>query len=483
MYISINYFWQGIAIFLTSLLIPNLCAQQATGLFYENYSGIHGVVKNPAFGQHGSLGWDVNIASANLYGLTNYVGVTNSNLFNFLDAMDSLSILGINEQHVDPTARGILFDGQNRDKSAFAHIDVMGPSVWLDLHSVGLGLFVRGRVEAGVPKINAALGYYQYQELTLGDVQSVTNLQSAGAAWTEYGINISSSAFWYEDISLGINIKYLQGHEGYYLSSPSNFDFTRTVDNQFEINSSASNLAYTAGFSDFESLSRTNRGKGWAIDLGYSQAFERSRVGVSILDLGGISFNNSGAFHRLVINETIGIDVNDITNAKSVEGLINLIDQLTIDSTLVSNSFSVRTPARLVVNYDYQLDQKVFVNSFLSHRITTTENAIRSENNLAISPRYESPWFTIALPIVVNNYESVHVGFAAKFGFLTIGSDNVMSVFGSQNFNGSSIYAAIKVNPFNYGKKGGRGVNCPKVKRSPWDSAKPIDGSQRMRSP
>ena len=134
------------------------------------------------------------------------------------------------------------------------------------------------------------------------------------------------------------------------------------------------------------------------------------------------------------------------------------------------------------MNFDYQLDQFLFVNAAISHSLATSDQAIRTENNISISPRYERRWLAVSLPVTVNSYESVHLGVAARLGPLTIGTDNLTSLFGSQDFNGSSVYAAVRVYPFKNSKTR-KGVDCPKVKRSPWDSAKPVKGAKRMRSP
>jgi hypothetical protein len=88
----------------------------------------------------------------------------------------------------------------------------------------------------------------------------------------------------------------------------------------------------------------------------------------------------------------------------------------------------------------------------------------------------------VATPLILSNYETVRMGFSARLGILTIGSDDLFSLFGKNDFNGSSVYAALKINPFG-NSKNGKNVKCPKIKRSPWDSSDPIKGAKRMRSP
>ncbi len=470
----------GLVLIIILLFNHFIFAQHASGLFYDNYSGIHGVVKNPASGQHGRLGWDVNLVSGQVYGRTTYGNIINTNFFDLVSGVESLPVFGDNEIPPDPQARGIVFN--DRAASAYAHIDIMGPSFWIDLEPVGIGGFVRGRLDASVPNIPSELSYQQIQNLSAGNVQSVSNVQSAGAAWTEYGISLSSNSWGFDDISVGINVKYLQGHEGYYVSSPDLFNFNRTIDNQLQINTPEANVAFTDGFSNVNDFSRSNRGRGWAIDLGYSKKFERSRLGVSILDIGRIRFSNSGSVHQLSLDEALELDIDELSTVGSVNDLIGIVDAASLNSTLIDDSFTVRTPARVIVNFDYQVDQFLFVNAAISHSLATSDQAIRTENNISISPRYERRWLAVSLPVTVNSYESVHLGVAARLGPLTIGTDNLTSLFGSQDFNGSSVYAAVRVYPFKNSKTR-KGVDCPKVKRSPWDSAKPVKGAKRMRSP
>ena len=476
----LNFSPIGLVIVLIFCISQLGSAQHASALSYDNFSGIHGVVKNPAFGQHGQLGWDVNLASGHLYGRTTYGSVVNSNLFNLIGDGEPIPIFGDDEMSVNPQVRGIIFN--DRSASAYAHVDIMGPSFWIDLKPVGIGGFIRGRVDASLPSVPSTLSYPEIQNLAPGDARSVNNLQSAGAAWTEYGVSISSNSFGFDDISVGINVKYLQGHEGYLLSSSDNFDFTRTLDEQLQIVTQDAFLAFTDGLRAGQNISRQNRGRGWAIDLGYSKTFERIRLGVSVLDIGRINFNNSGALHQLVLDEAIDLDIDALSEIESIDDLIDIVDVAALNSTLVDNNFTVRTPARLLVNFDYQVSRYLYVNGALSQSFATSDEAIRSENNVSISPRYERRWLAVSLPVTVNSYESIHFGLAARLGPLTLGTDNLTSLFGSREFNGTSVYAAVRVYPFRDSKKN-KGVECPKVRRSPWDSAKPIKGVERMRSP
>lgn len=471
------------------LWMTSLChSQQASGLYYENYSGIHGVVRNPAFGQHGKLAWDINLGSMNLYAQNNYAYANQSNLFHFLNNLDSLSILGADEQVSDPDMFGIAFYQANKQKQVFALADIMGPSAWVNLKPIGVGIFTRMRAEGSIPRIPTSLGYYQYKELPMDELQSLREIQGAGAVWSEIGINLSTNSLWYDDsFSLGINIKYIIPYEGIYGATTDVFNFTKSTDNQFIVNQAVADLSYTSGIGNLSDFSLSDKGHGLAFDIGLSKEFDHLRLGISIVDIGKMSFTSEVEHHRLVANDLFTLDVDQLTSQSNISAAIEDINIQRQnagfqDSTLVNNSFSLRSPTRLNINVDYKVSEKIYINSALTHNLATGNNAIHSENNVAISPRYESRWFTISTPFILSSYETVRLGISTRLGILTVGTDDLFSLFGKNDFNGSSVYAALKINPFG-NNKNGKNVKCPKIKRSPWDSSEPVRGANRMRSP
>jgi hypothetical protein len=68
-----------------------------------------------------------------------------------------------------------------------------------------------------------------------------------------------------------------------------------------------------------------------------------------------------------------------------------------------------------------------------------------------VTPRFEHRWFSASLPVSLNNWQSVRVGFAARLGFLILGTDDFGGLFGQGNYNGTDFYIALKINPFNIG--------------------------------
>ena len=459
-------------------------AQLASGLYSENYSGIHGSIINPAFGPHGYLGWDVNIASGHLFFQNDYAFVTETNLFDLLRNTSEVELINP-EDPPSPGDRVLDFTRGRTSTYATLNTDVMGPSFYMDLNRFGIGFYSRARVVASTQRFPGQLGYYDYQNIDLNTATEIPETQIAGLAWTEYGINVASSSLFPDRrISVGLNLKYLIGHEGFYAHSMNLSNLVRVTDNQIELNNTVGELAFTDGLGDTNNLNYQANGRSIGLDLGVSIELDRMRIGVSILDIGKMSFSGNAALHRLVLNSALVIPVDNLTSRTSVDGVVQEINQIVntagLDSTLVGKQFGVGLPSRLVLGVDHYLVEDFFVSASLVQRLKNNKNGIHADNSLTVTPRFERRWISFSLPMTVHNYDTFRLGMATRLGLLTIGSDDLMSLFGRRDFNGSSIYVAVKINPFKQ-KTDERGydVNCPRIKRSPWNSHEPVKTARR----
>ena len=105
-------------------------------------------------------------------------------------------------------------------------------------------------------------------------------------------------------------------------------------------------------------------------------------------------------------------------------------------------------------------------------RISIKSIMAQAENAVTLIPKYEKKWLMFSLPITLYEYQKLRVGMAAKIGFLTLGSDHLLSLVGKSDFRGSSLYAGIKIFPFGDGgsrksKGQGKGVICPTPIKKP----------------
>ena len=471
-------------LFMINYSINSGSSQIASGLHNENYAGIHGIITNPAFGPHGYLGWDVNLGSAHLFFQNNYGFITNTHLLDLLGNTAAIEL--VNSEDPATTGARILDFYSGRNSYYFSvNLDVMGPSFYAEIGKFGMGLFTRGRISSSSQRIPGQLGYYEYTNLAINNPTVVSPFQAGALAWTEYGANLSSASLFSDRrLSLGLNLKYLVGHEGFYAHSLDMTNLVRLSGDQIEVSSGIGEYALTNGIADPNNLDYQSNGRGMAIDLGASYELDRMRIGISILDIGRIKFSQNAAWYRLIVNDALTIPLDDLTNSDNPGAVIQTLNQIVVsnglDSTLQSESFTMSLPARLSLGIDYYLFDQFYVSGTLVQRLNQSKSGIHADNSITVTPRFEKRWLSVSVPLTVHNYQTFRPGFATRLGILTIGSDDVLSLFGGQDFNGSSLYVALKINPFKRKTdEKGYTVNCPRIKRSPWNSHEPVKSARR----
>ena len=117
---------------------------------------------------------------------------------------------------------------------------------------------------------------------------------------------------------------------------------------------------------------------------------------------------------------------------------------------------------------DYALVPYVYLNGLLVQRVPFGNVSLSRGNLLAFTPRFEHRWFSAALPISLYNYSDMRVGAAVRLAFFTIGSENLGSIIGNDNFTGTDLYFALRINPFSLGfgnwggwsSRRGKNVKC-----------------------
>ena len=194
------------------------------------------------------MGWDVNLASGNFFAQNDYAFITNANLFRVLN--NSRDISQVNpEDPAPPGDMALDFEDGIGDKYFTLSADVMGPSFFIDLNTIGIGFFTRARMTASAQKIPETLGYYNFQNTPLGQSFSTPSIQSAGMVWTEFGLNVAKTISADSPISVGMSLKYLIGYQGYYGHTTGILNLTRLDGNVLQIENSVGELAFTNGLS------------------------------------------------------------------------------------------------------------------------------------------------------------------------------------------------------------------------------------------
>lgn len=442
-------------------------AQEQLGLRMENHAGITGITLNPAAPATSNFKWQFNIGSGGVFMDNNFGYLEKTSLFHLLRNTDNVVSAIDNQNDIPATDDQIIFDFNNENNSkyasAFAHL--MGPSLGIKLNNGHFfNLFTAVRAGASTHNYPYQATYYYLDSKPFYEAIPLDKADAAGMTWSEIGLNYGFSIPTYNgNLGLAITAKYLTGYEAAFAHANAPFDITQLPLDT--VNVTLADVSF--GFTD--SNTNTNEdpqlsanGRGLGFDIGAVLTIDGTedpyqwRLGASILDIGRINFNQNAQSHRVQLSQdTItSIPFGEFGQSDDLSDEAKLLSYHTMGDSLasnISNQFAIGLPTALSLQADYMVRPHVFVNATLVQRMKFSKKAVGRNNTLAISPRFESRWFTAALSGVLHNYRDFRMGLSTRIAFLTIGSDNLGSLFGQSTFTGSDFYVGIKINPVDWG--------------------------------
>jgi hypothetical protein len=237
---------------------------------------------------------------------------------------------------------------------------------------------------------------------------------------------------------------------------------------------------------------------GWGFDLGFT--YQKMYSGC------GSYYPNSrkGGCNRLYYKYKIGVSINDIGYAKFSEDNINYVgytlenvdilyygnldtDLNTFPTILASEEnnptegiikkpYKTSLPTSISIQYDQNIVPHFFyINATIVHGLSPGKKTFgpRRAHSISITPRLESKWIDIALPLSLYEYSRPQLGLSLRAYILTIGTDKLLNYFIPTDVYGADIYFHLKLplyrNPSCKGKgnssrksSGWRGKNYPK---------------------
>jgi hypothetical protein len=453
--------------------ITTLFSQEQLGLRLGNYAGISGVSLNPTAGINNPLGWDVNIVSLGSFVANDFAFIRKARAVNALKQVETWGFAPETQINY-PIKATHLVDFFNRPRNKYVSTvhSVALPSVQLNFESGhSFGIFIGQRAAVVTRDIPIVADPYVQQKIVLGQKTPLPPFVVAGMTWRELGFNY---AYQLGDnteggLSLGINVKFLRGNQGFFIENLEGTAVTRVTKDSTRIDA----LNIKAGFTDnFADDVLANNGSGLGIDLGVQftlgsgESDERPylcRFNATLMDLGRVNFRNNTQVHALKLTEPLKIDTKDYLNLDPNDPQGDALGRFNkklfgkADSTAISNSMSIGLPSALSLQGDFAILDNIFVNGLLIQRLQMRGYNLSRDNLLAVTPRFESQWLGVSLPLSILNYRQVRLGLAARLAFLTIGTDHLLSFLGQKRLSGTDFYAALKINAFTIGKLGRNG--------------------------
>ncbi|WP_318309203.1 DUF5723 family protein [Flagellimonas crocea] len=467
-------------IFLTVMLLFSaylVSAQSYVGFLEDNYSGVHGIISNPANIADSRLKTDVNLAGISAFYGNDYIGVNMGDAFrDFSTVFDDASTF--------PTTENFL---------SF-NVDILGPSVMISMsekHS--LAIFTRGRSLFNLNDANGNLlekegGFNESEDFTLteDDISgSFTLWGELGATYARVLLNDGENF-----LKGGVSVKLIQSlGNAYILGSDLTVDYdsenrevTTTGRLRLGDTGDIDEQGHTGEVLDF------NNGNGLGADVGFIYEWRPDHAKYTKLKANGNSVVNRGANKYKL---KVGVSITDIGKITGINGRdryydlnrtqsIDNFDGDVLEEALVDNfelvydipSRDYTLPTALHTNMDWSLNSNFYLNLNADISLTSTDivNTGRILNQYRFTPRFESTWLGVYSPISFINGVGLQWGTGLRLGPLYMGSGSILSSFLDKDSKGLDLFAGIKV-PIHHSKlrdKDNDGIinqedNCPEI--------------------
>ena len=433
-------------------------AQSYIGFLSDNYSGVHGVISNPANIVDSRFKTDINLAGVSVFGSNDYYGV------NLLDA----------------TKDGYSFDFEaktspSEDNRAAVNVDALGPAFMFNLSkNSSIALFTRARSFVTINKINGSSIAALDDDTTDDFIVTENDINALGHAWAEVGLAYARVFTNNEQHFLkgGLSLKYLQGMGSVYVVGENvtiDYDDDGTDLGGGIITgsiSSSGDLTY-ARYVEFDNddydYKKPDKSNGFSADFGVVYEWRpnyddyitddpnlngfkhknkyKLKIGLSITDIGFVDYKN-GIKEGFNIRKS-NVNQNQFESEPDFGAALDRFYELTNADT----GYKIDLPTALHLNADWNFNSKLYLNLNTDFSLISKDRitANRISNVVSLTPRYESKWFSFYMPLSVIESNGFRMGAGLRAGPLYLGSGSVISGFTSNNNREADVYAGLKI--------------------------------------
>lgn len=428
-----------------------LSAQEQYGIAHSDYAGTDALFLNPArvAGQWPYM--DVRISGVGLF------------LWNDLVAMagEQHDLLGEVRKGLRGTSGEIRLRETMRlgDHSGFVRSEALAPGFSMAVGRGGIAAGIRSRALMGATGISPQVGRFLFNGMGFvpqhGQRFQEEGLHIAAAAWTEASVTYAHivHAQGFAMISVGGTARYLMGHSGAGLDVDV-LDYT--VSDTARADLFQLDARYGVAMPAFDA------GRGWGGDLGvvYERTMDeadryvphrtgcdpmryRYRVGISLIDLGGIRYTDAVAGSVHAGSSAIAdYEDLDIGGAEDVDSLLT-----TFGGHVPAQDLRIGMPTALSLQFDQRITDLFHVALGGVQRIPFGEAMrLRRPNSLALTPRFGMKYAELAVPVSVIEYDIRRpvVGVMLRLNNIVIGSDNVLPFIARRDVHTADVYFRVK---------------------------------------
>jgi hypothetical protein len=436
------------------LLHTAVFAQERFGLLHSNFGGTDIAYLNPAR-TAGQWPWmDIRLAGVDAFAwnsLVAWTGRPNPLLSEFGSGFATAGEGRLVMRSLDLA----------RSHRATVSAAVLGPAVSVAMGRGTIGIGVRSRAHVSASGVSPELGNFIYEGLNYAPQHGIryndTRLRALGAAWTEAGLNYAHilKAEGFSLLSAGVGLKYLMGHAAGAFQITA-LDYTVHDTARLDIHE----ITARYGFA----LPAMNAGTGWGADVGFT--YERTlseadgylphrggagctplryryRIGVSLIDLGGIRYRSAEA--GTISTGALSIPDHGDMRVRGVEGIDSLL--ATATSWTREQGLRLGLPTAVSLQFDQRITDYAYVGLATVQNVAApTSLRLRRAGALAITPRFETRYVEAALPIVLHEYDIAKpsIGFMLRFHGIVVGSDHIIPFVSRRDVSALDLYLRIR---------------------------------------
>ena len=359
-------------------------------------------------------------------------------------------------------------------KFVYANAFVNGPAFVMSKRNYGFGVYANARSVLDIrgipyPLVNMLLQEYPYTDAPGTYDINKRNIKAANLSWLEYGANFSYiiRKKQKELISIGANLKYISGINIFYF----NILHLKGYYNDTVVNVDDVTAKLRMNQPSF------NSGKGLGLDIGitykkmlknietyYTHSTQSNcgfidyqyKASLSLRDAGYVRFKNNTTVADFSNSGYYRIDTTKSITQAAITNSLN--------GTLMTGPVTAALPVNLCAQFDWNFENgfyasAIVVKNLLPNRVT----GVASPNILAISPRFETKNFEVALPLTFQKFLYPQLSLALRYRSFVLGFENMFPLFFMKNTYGVGVYTKLAVSLFKNPacRKRTRIADCP----------------------
>jgi len=415
--------------------------QSYLGMEADNFSGLHGVIFNPANITDSRLKAEFNIVSADAFMGSDYLPLSLDNITNLIEDSD---------------------DGYTTfpsDNNQFlVNADILNFSFMFNLserHSIGL--LTKTRAVNNYNNVSGRLLESFADGFPNEDFDfNMNDLDGTSHLWSEIGLAYGRTIFErdYHFVKGGIILKYLLGWifaQGHSEALTGDYD---TAQRRLNTNGAFSYLITYDTDQDFTTDELT---PGFGMDLGFVYEYrprstnyspgnqnERAinkykfKVGMALLDFGSIKYK---AVEQSEYDLNASVDTGGFDS-----GFEEKLDENYSKSTVLGDVTAV-LPTSLRINIDYSFTKNIFASINYTQSLNPQNGHYNNNtlNLITVAPRFESKYISLYTPINYSNLGGITFGAGLRAGPLFVGSGTLFSTLFSKKPDLANVYLGLKI--------------------------------------